>query len=359
METVSSMTARARVQKALDLTTPDRPPRDLWYPPATGAAFREEIEELSARFPMDIARPPFSPGTSSLQKESALSPVSSYQSVYHPIGEYIDEWGSIWHIMEPGLTGEVKKPVLPDLDDLGLLHVPREHLASMDLGGVDEFCRNTDSFVLSGLAARLFEQVQFIHGTEQVLADLLLERSKMEKLIHTVHQYNLEHITMWLDTNVDAVFLMDDWGSQRDLLISPELWRHLFKPLYREYCDVIHRAGKRVFFHSDGNIEKIIGDFIDIGVDALNAQLFCMDIDTIGKNYRGEMTFWGEIDRQYILPFGSIEEVTRAVNKVDKALGGPEGGVIAQCSWQPNCPPQNIYTVFEQWEKRHKGEIEQ
>jgi hypothetical protein len=351
MDTVSSITARERVQKTLDLTGPDRPPRDLWYPPATGALYGQEIEALVTRFPLDIARPPFSPGTSSLQKASSLSPVNSYQTVYHPVGEYIDEWGSIWHIMEPGLTGEVKKPVLPELDALDSLHVPREYLASMDLSEVDDFCMNTDFFVLSGLAGRLFEQIQFIHGTEQVLADFLLERPKMERLINTVHQYNLEHIAMWLDTDVDAVFLMDDWGSQRDLLISPGLWGDLFKPLYREYCDVIHRAGKRVFFHSDGNIEKIIADFIDIGVDALNAQLFCMNIDTIGKNYRGKITFWGEIDRQYILPFGTTEEVVRAVNDVDKTLGGPGSGVIAQCSWQPNCPPQNITAVFEQWEK--------
>ncbi|GIX07793.1 MAG: hypothetical protein KatS3mg115_2196 [Candidatus Poribacteria bacterium] len=103
---------------------------------------------------------------------------------------------------------------------------------------------------------------------------------------------------------------MDDWGSQTALLISPAQWREFFKPLYADYCRILHAADKFVFFHSDGHIEAIYGDLIEIGVDAINSQLFCMNIERLGRLYRGKVTFWGEIDRQGVLAFGTPQDGT-------------------------------------------------
>ena len=135
------------------------------------------------------------------------------------------------------------------------------------------------------------------------------------------------------------------------LLISPQLWSEMFRPLYAEYFDMIHQAGKYVFFHSDGMIRPIIKELIAIGVDAINSQLFCMDIEELGESFRGEITFWGEIDRQFILPFGSEEEVRKAVRRVNNNLGSPEGGQIAQMAWTIDTPVHNIITAFDEWSK--------
>jgi len=143
--------------------------------------------------------------------------------------------------------------------------------------------------------------------------------------------------------------LMDDWGSNNALLISPAMWRHMFKPLYREYCDIIHAAGKYVFFHSDGNIESIYADLIEVGVNALNSQLFCMNIEELGRKYKGKITFWGEIDRQFVLPFGTENEIKGAVNRVRRALDDGRGGVIAQCEWGKDNSQSSIETVFQAW----------
>jgi uroporphyrinogen decarboxylase len=104
-----------------------------------------------------------------------------------------------------------------------------------------------------------------------------------------------------------------------------------------------------VFFHSDGHIEQIIPVLIELGVDALNAQLFCMDIEETGARYRGQITFWGEIDRQHILPFQGPKEVKAAVARVRKALDYGQGGVIAQCEWGNDVPQENIEAVFDAW----------
>jgi len=144
-----------------------------------------------------------------------------------------------------------------------------------------------------------------------------------------VHDFFMEELKRWVETDVDGISFMDDWGSQSDLLISPEMWRDLFKPLYKDYCDLIHSKNKYAFFHSDGCIKRIYPELIEAGVDAVNSQLFCMDIEGIGKKYKGKITFWGEIDRQHILPFGTKEEVAGAVKRVKNALWMPEGGIIA------------------------------
>jgi hypothetical protein len=102
--------------------------------------------------------------------------------------------------------------------------------------------------------------------------------------------------------------------------------------------------------HSDGNIEEIIPDLIEIGIDALNSQLFCMNIEELGRKYRGKITFWGEIDRQYILPSGDRRDVEEAVRVVYENLYSG-GGVIAQCEFGPAALPENIFHVFDCWNK--------
>lgn len=118
------------------------------------------------------------------------------------------------------------------------------------------------------------------------------------KLRDIVHTYFLRVIEIWAKTEVDGIIFLDDWGAQNSLLISPMMWRKLFKPLYKDYCDLIHSAGKFAFMHSDGHIFDIYEDLIEVGVDAINSQLFCMDIEEIGRRFKGRITFWGEIDRQ-------------------------------------------------------------
>jgi hypothetical protein len=156
---------------------------------------------------------------------------------------------------------------------------------------------------------------------------------------------------MWCRTDVDAIGLGDDWGTQRALLISPQLWRSFYRPLYAEYCQLAHAAGKFVFFHSDGYILDIYEDLIEIGFDAVNSQLFCMDIEEIGRRFKGRLTFWGEIDRQHILPSPDVGQTREAVRRVAGALYDGNGGVIAQCEFGAGARPQNVRAMYEEWER--------
>ena len=160
----------------------------------------------------------------------------------------------------------------------------------------------------------------------------------------------VKELSRWCRTVADGLGFMDDWGGQQALLISPEQWRRLFKPLYRQYCDMIHSAGKKVFFHSDGHIFDIYEDLIEVGVDAVNSQLFCMDIEEIARRFAGRITFWGELDRQGTLPFGTPADCRAAVARVRRALDDGTGGLIAQFEWGVDNPRENIEAAFEAWE---------
>ncbi len=133
-------------------------------------------------------------------------------------------------------------------------------------------------------------------------------------------------------------------------MISPKQWRKIFKPLYKDYIDLAHRAGKRIFMHSDGYIYDIYGDLIELGLDAINSQLFIMDIEEIGKQFSGQITFWGEIDRQHLLPDGTTGQIAGAVRRVKDALY-KNGGVIAQCEFGPGTRPENFEMVYQTWDE--------
>jgi hypothetical protein len=98
--------------------------------------------------------------------------------------------------------------------------------------------------------------------------------------------------------------------------------------------------------HSDGWITDIIPDLIEIGLDALNSQVFCMGVEELGKRFVGELTFWGELDRQQLLPRATTSEIARAARSL-KAAFHRNGGLIAQCEFGPGARPENVYTFFE------------
>lgn len=336
------MTSRERVLKTLNFEAVDRAPRQLWALPGIPMYRNDEFMEVMNLFPSDFGGPAASYGVSKRATGTACV-----------VGEYTDDWGSVWHVAEPGIVGEVKAPPLEDWSALATYTPPYELLDEADFSHVNESCANSDLFIVAGTHTRPFERLQFLRGTENIFMDLAYGAEEVTKLIKMIHDFSCREMEMWANTDVDAVSFMDDWGSQTSLLISPSMWREIIKPLYKDYCDILHAKGKYVFFHSDGYIEAIYPDLIELGVNALNSQLFCMDIEGLGEKYRGKITFWGEIDRQHILPLGTTDEVRAAVRRVRKALDNGCGGVIAECEWGIGAPKENIIAVFDEWNKQY------
>jgi len=327
-------TSRELVVQTLEFRAPARLPRQLWVLPWAAKRYPEELERIEGDFPPDITTIPF----------LCSEPVPGGGNA-HAVGTFVDAWGCAFENLQDGIIGQVKNPQLADWSEADTLRFPRERL-EIDQEKVAEFCRSTELFVLAGTCPRPFERLQFLRGAEKLYLDLNRPPRQLRETLERLHAFYMEELALWAQTDVDALMFMDDWGSQRSLLIAPELWRELFKPLYADYVSIAHAHGKYAFMHSDGYITEIIPDLIEIGLDALNSQLFCMDVEELGHRFAGELTFWGEMDRQQLLPRASTAQIAEAAGRL-RAAFHRAGGFIAQCEFGPGARPENVYAFFE------------
>jgi uroporphyrinogen decarboxylase len=329
--------SRNLVTQTLEFDAPWRIPRQLWVLPWAEDHFPQELLAIRESYPDDIITAP----------GFFAEPLKTVGRAYE-IGTYTDEWGCTFENIQKGVIGQVKKPLVENWGDLDQL-VPPWACLSVDIDQVNAFCRNSDKFILSGCCPRPFERLQFLRRTDQLYLDLAEQPVEFCDLLNRVHQFYIKELELWSATDVDGLQFMDDWGGQHSLLISPHQWRKIFKPLYKEYIDIAHACGKKAFMHSDGYTAAIIPDLIEIGLDALNTQIFTMDIEELGRRFGGNITFWGELDRQNLLPNGSSADIETAVRRVYQAFWD-HGGVIAQCEFGAGSKPENVRKMFETWD---------
>ena len=333
------MTSKELVRSTLEFRNTDgRVPRQLWTLPWAHDNCPDMMEKLQKDFEWDFDGP---------ETHYAKLPITKGDP--YQVGEYVDEWGCVFTNIHKGIIGEVKHPLVneDDWSDAGNVHIPEEFL-SFDVAQVNAACAaKKDKFLMGGCCPRPFEQLQFIRGTVNLYMDLMDPPAGMLSFIEKMHDYYCRLLTKWAETDVDALNMMDDWGSQNDLLINPRVWEEIFMPMYRDYINIAHSHGKKMFMHSDGNTIRIIPKLIDLGLDALNTQIFCIGVDNLAQ-FKGKITFWGEIDRQNLIPRATLGEIDAAVQKVYDTLWD-NGGCIAQCEFGPGANPDNVHRIFEKW----------
>ncbi|MCL1887494.1 MAG: hypothetical protein FWF96_01310, partial [Kiritimatiellaeota bacterium] len=165
--------------------------------------------------------------------------------------------------------------------------------------------------------------------------------------------HNMGVLLPLIKDDIDILILTaDDWGTQTSLVAAPGVFRGVFKPHYRRINDAAHTFAPRAktFMHTCGAVYPLIQDFAESGFDIMNPVQWCAGGQTPAEwkaAANGKIAFWGEIDRQYILPFGTEDDVRAAVRRVASALAGEKRtGIIAQCEWGINNPAGNIRAVF-------------
>ncbi len=333
-----SVTSRELVWQCLRFEEPVRAPRQLWTLPWAETRYPEAIKAIQGRYPADLV------GAPAFHRDPV--PIQGNNT---SVGVFVDEFGCEFVNIQEGVIGEVKHPQIKDWDvDGDKVRFPREQL-TIDRDKINAWCAGREEFVLAGYCVRPFEQLQFLRGSAELYVDLMIRPESLTAFIKRLHDFYCEALELWAKTDVDALTFMDDWGSQQSLLINPQLWRELFKPLYRDYIDIAHGADKAMFMHSDGYTLDIYPDLIELGLDAMNSQLFCMGVERLAP-YAGKITFWGEIDRQHILVEGTPEDAEAAVALVHRHLW-KQGGCIAQCEFGPGANPDTVEAVFAAWDK--------
>ncbi|MCG8604541.1 methyltransferase [bacterium] len=336
-------TSRELVRNCVKFDSPERIPRDLWVLPWASQHFPEEVMQLQTRFPSDFTKP-----------AEVYSPSAVVEGGRYTAGRHVDEWGCVFTNLQDGYIGEVRSPIVKEMADWQQVKPPYNVLpADEELARekVNRSCHETDLFVLASACPRPWERYQFLRGVENAMLDVLEPEGGFLDLLKRIHEFYLAEIEFWVSTDVDGIMFMDDWGSQSNLLISPHDWRAFFKSLYRDYCDLTHSHNKLAFMHSDGQISSIYEDLIEVGVDAINSQLFCMNMKDLAERAKRKITFWGEIDRQHILTSPDPQEGRDAVRKVAEHLFDPAGGIIAQFELGLGANPATAMAIFEEWEK--------
>jgi|LSQX01.2.fsa_nt_gb hypothetical protein len=209
---------------------------------------------------------------------------------------------------------------------------------------------NTDVYVLVLIYGSHFEKAYFARGIENFLADIAGEPEFAKRLLDYIIEKNMVMIDNIVNCPyIDGILLGSDWGSQKDLLMSPGSWRELIKQGEEREYRLIKSAGKDVFVHSCGNIYKILGDLVEIGLDALNpVQPECMDIFDIKQKYGDKLTFWGGISTQQTLPNGTPDEVFSESSDIIRQMS-VNGGYITCGSQeiQTDVPIENVHALIK------------
>ncbi|MBN2580295.1 MAG: hypothetical protein JXB10_15000 [Pirellulales bacterium] len=329
------MNSREVVIRTLNHQPVPRVPRDLWIAPGLEAGNAEAVAEIQIRFPSDLIAPEISP-----------PPVRRSAGKSSKSNEFTDAWDCAWETPSEGAAPQLKFSPLANGKKAADYRLPLELLDPGRFAKVGPSCAQTHRFVLAESETRPFDRLRFLRG-ESTLVELARGTKEIRTLLGRLHEFFCKELELWADTEVDGVTLRDDWGADDSLLIAPEMWREIFKPLYRDYCKILHAKDKFVFFRSSGNIFDILGDLIKDGVDAVHADFHLNNIEKLAKRFRGRVTFWGNTDPQALR--GDLPALKESVLQTRRALDFGSGGVIAQCAWEPGVPLTAVAAVFEQW----------
>jgi len=205
------------------------------------------------------------------------------------------------------------------------------------------------------ISASLFESGQFLRGYENFMIDIAGNRKYTEYLLDLFvdnFKINFNLFNEAVNTNIDILKISDDYGGQSNLLISPDVFKNVFKPRMKKIIKhVKDNSDYKIFFHCDGAIYDIIPDLTEIGVDILNpVQLTAegMDINKLKNNFGRDLTFWGGgIDNQKLrgMNISDIEEQIKRRLEIFSKGGGYVFSTVHNIQAETN--PQKIIKIFE------------
>jgi uroporphyrinogen decarboxylase len=268
-----------------------------------------------------------------------------------------DEFGCVWD-----RTGGLPHPVAYPM---GEVDGPTELLQALDnytfpdpyrAGRFDQ-ARDLaeryrgEVFLFGKLGMCLFERAWSIRGMSQLLMDMAVQPEFVEDLLDRIlHEWNLPIIDQQLALGVDGFYFADDWGTKTGLMFSPGMWRRFIKPRLAVIYQRCREAGVVVGQHSDGAVEELFPDLIEIGLQVFNPlSPSVMEPHAVKQTYGDQLTFYGGIDVERTLPLGTPEEVKAEMRSRVQVMG-QGGGYILQSSHTilDDVPMKNIVAYINE-----------
>jgi len=208
-----------------------------------------------------------------------------------------------------------------------------------------------DSFLLGSLGWGLFERSWNLRGFENALMDAVAEPAFYAEALDRLTDLYLAFVDTTCDLPIDAVMFGDDWGDQRGVILGPDRWREFIKPPWAEIYEAVHARGKLVLSHSCGSVAAILPDLIEMGLDVLESvqpEAAGMNPYELKRQWGDQITFWGGLGSQSILPFGTPDEIQAEVHRLCTEMGRGGGYILAPAKGlQPETPTENAVAVLE------------
>lgn len=197
----------------------------------------------------------------------------------------------------------------------------------------------------------MYENAWQVRGYEQFLIDMVENPSWCEYILDRFTERNIKIATLAAEAGVDMIITGDDVANQKTLMFSKEMWRKFIKSRWKKVYEKAKSIKRdiQIWYHSDGNIESIIGELIDIGVTILNPlQPECMDIYKIKREYDKYLVFDGTIGTQSTMPFSKPEEIKKVIRERKEKIGYDGALIISPTHvLEPEVPIENIIAFVE------------
>jgi uroporphyrinogen decarboxylase len=358
------MKHRERVETALNHEVPDRCPMQISFTPEFADRLRKEIgSEL-----INVHNPHGGGNTYELERyldeDMLLTSVgwaNNYYKTIEPGAEYIDNWGVGWKAIQyqtkfgQGVYTELMTHPLADckdLKDLDDYQSPDPNEPEMYVDAQQTIANYKDQYWIVGVTVTtIWETAWALRGLEQLLMDLVINPELANKILDIPFKYHLTAAKKLVELGVDMIWIGDDVGSQQGMIMAPDMWRTFLKPRMLEFVATIKgiNPNLKVAYHCDGNLYPIINDLIEVGIDVLNPiQPACMDPAELKREFGDRLCFWGTIDEQHTLPFGSPEDVK---NEIELRINtvGKDGGLILGPTHhvQLDTPMENFWAIIQ------------
>ena len=345
------MSPRERVLATFDRKATDRTPVDLWLTPEVLESLRQftgQSDELAVYRALGLDKivwvfPGYGGGR--------FDPNES---------EGRTMWGVPTRRVRAGAATyqEFGIPPLGDYEDAARLadYPDWPDPAKFDLTGAKAWATRAREFDFATIGPWIshFEIYCQMRGLENALMDVAADPEFLDATldrIDAIQTTMLENFLSELGELIDVVFISDDMGTQESLLISPAAWERHFRDRLRNWCDIIHRHGKKVLYHSDGAVRPLLSSIIGCGADILNPiQHICpgMEREALQRDFGSRVLFHGGVDNQHVLPFGTVEEVKLETRTCLETLGRDGGYVCCSChNVQAGTPVENILAMIE------------
>jgi uroporphyrinogen decarboxylase len=348
------MTHKERFLMAINHEEPDRVPIDVWYTPEAERKVLHYLGEDTDKLSLYAADGGYLPHI--MDHDFLITWIGPCTSYYlEDTQEYFDEWGIKWRWVDTETgnryTEMVERPLanIKDLDEFTMPDFKDKDRYKESKEMIDKYGKEYG--IMGGVACTLFELSWYLRGMDKVMEDMVLNKDFLHAYLDKLLTWVLDAGTILVKLGVDVVWIGDDFGMQDRLMISPGQFREFFKPRYDRLFRHLKSINPdiKLAFHTDGYNVPILPDFIEVGVNILNpVQPKSMDPAELKKKFGDKLTFWGTIDNQHTMPFGTMEDVVNETILRLKTVA-PGGGLILGPAHnvQPQVPIENIMAFYD------------